>query len=79
MFVSAYTGEGIEELRERLARLLDDPDVEVKVLVPYTRGDLLSRIHSDGQILHSAHEADGTRVHARVPRALASALDEYAA
>ncbi|MGX6512223.1 GTPase HflX [Rhodococcus sp. SJ-2] len=78
VFVSAHTGEGIDELRERLGRMLEDPDVEVKVLVPYTRGDLLSRIHSDGQILHSAHEADGTRVHARVPRALASVLDEYA-
>ncbi|MCK0092171.1 GTPase HflX [Rhodococcus sp. HNM0563] len=77
VFVSAHTGEGVDELRERLGRMLEDPDVEVKVLVPYTRGDLLSRIHSDGQILHSAHEADGTRVHARVPRPLASVLDEY--
>ncbi|WP_226435753.1 GTPase HflX [Rhodococcus yananensis] len=78
-FVSAHTGEGIDDLRERLAGLVEDPDVEVKVLVPYTRGDLLARIHSDGQILTSAHEADGTRVHAKVPLALASALGEYAA
>ncbi len=79
VFVSARTGEGMDELRTRLAGVLEDPDVEVKVLVPYTRGDLLARIHSDGQILDSAHEADGTRVHARVPMALASALGDYAA
>ncbi len=79
VFISARTGEGVGELRTRLAEILEDPDVEVKVLVPYTRGDLIARIHSDGQILDSAHEPDGTRVHARVPMALASALGEYAA
>ncbi|MEE2031085.1 GTPase HflX [Rhodococcus chondri] len=79
VFVSAHTGEGIDTLRARIAELLEDPDVEVKVLLPYTRGDLLARVHSDGQILDSAHEEDGTRIHARVPVALASALVEYAA
>ncbi|ATQ27576.1 ATP-binding protein [Rhodococcus ruber Chol-4] len=79
VFVSARSGAGLDDLREHLAALLEHPDVEVKVLLPYTRGDLLARIHSDGQVLTSAHEVDGTRVHARVPRALASALVEYAA
>ncbi|MFZ2528010.1 MAG: GTPase HflX [Rhodococcus sp. (in: high G+C Gram-positive bacteria)] len=79
VFVSAHTGEGLDDLRDRFADLLEDPDVEVEVMLPYTRGDLLARIHTDGQILESAHVEDGTRVHARVPQALASALVEYAA
>lgn len=79
VFVSAHTGEGLDELGIRLAATLEDPDVEVSLLLPYTRGDLLARIHSDGQILSSEHEADGTRVQARVPAALASALGDYAA
>ncbi|MGU3582952.1 GTPase HflX [Rhodococcus sp. C26F] len=79
VFVSAHTGEGVEELQTQLAGLLKDPDVEVKLLLPYTRGDLLARIHSDGQILSSEHEVDGTRVHAKVPAALASALVDFAA
>ncbi|QHG83952.1 GTPase HflX [Rhodococcus rhodochrous] len=79
VFVSAHTGEGVEELQTHLAGLLEDPDVEVKLLLPYTRGDLLARIHSDGQILSSEHEVDGTRVHAKVPAALASALVDFAA
>lgn len=40
--------------------------------------DLMARIHSDGTILESTHEEAGTRVHARVPQMLASALVEYA-
>ncbi len=76
-FVSAHTGEGVEELRATLAELVSPPEVEVEVLVPYTRGDLVARIHADGRILGSTHEAEGTLVRAKVPPALASVLDTY--
>ncbi|SUA46569.1 GTP-binding protein HflX [Nocardia africana] len=78
VFVSARTGRGIDQLRERLAEILGGLDVEVSVLLPYTRGDLLARIHSDGRIISSSHEEGGTRVRARVPRALAPTLSQYA-
>ncbi|RBO96518.1 GTP-binding protein HflX [Nocardia puris] len=77
-FVSARTGAGIEELRTRLATVLGGLDVEVGVLLPYTRGDLLARIHADGRLLSTEHEETGTRVRALVPRALAAALSEFA-
>ncbi len=77
-FVSAQSGEGIEGLLDRLAEVLGGLDVEVGVLLPYTRGDLLARIHADGRILSSTHEESGTRVRARVPHSLAAALSEYA-
>ncbi len=78
VFVSAQTGAGMDELRGRLAEFLGRLDVEVSVLLPYTRGDLVARIHTDGRILGSSHEEGGTRVRARVPQSLASALHAYA-
>ena len=78
VFISAHTGEGIDELRARLADILGRLDIEVSVLLPFNRGDLVARIHADGRILRSTHDVDGTRVHARVPKSLASALHEYA-
>lgn len=77
-FVSAQTGAGIEELRERLSEVLGGLDVDISVLLPYSRGDLLARIHADGRIVTAEHEEGGTRVRARVPHALAAALSEYA-
>ncbi|MDJ0391774.1 GTPase HflX [Rhodococcus sp. G-MC3] len=77
-FVSARTGEGIDELRDHLGEILAWPEAEVDVLVPYTRGDLVARIHTEGRISKSSHEPDGTRVEARVPTALASVLTEFA-
>src|SRR5690625_1283854 len=72
--VSARTGMGIQELRELIAERLPRPAVEVDVVVPYSRGDLVSRVHSSGELLAEEHLMDGTRLHARVDEALAAEL-----
>ncbi len=79
VMVSAHSGAGIDRLRERIADMLPDPAVSVDVLVPFTEGALISRIHSEGIVLAEDHTADGTRLAARVPAHLAGALAEYAA
>ena len=75
--VSARTGAGIEDLRTVLARELPRPDVAVEVLLPYDRGDLVSRVHEQGDRVQQEHVAEGTRVRARVGQALASELAPY--
>ena len=72
--VSARTGAGIEELRALIAERLPRPAVEIDVVVPYSRGDLVSRIHSTGEVLAEEHLMEGTRVHARVDEMLAAEL-----
>jgi GTP-binding protein HflX len=78
VFVSARTGEGLEELRATIESRLPRPAVEVRALVPYDRGDLINRIHQTGEFLLSEHTADGTRVVARVNSDLAGELARYA-
>lgn len=75
--VSAATGDGIDELRERLAGLLPAPDHEVTVLLPYDRGDLVSRIHDEGTVLVEKHLPEGTAVQAKVDADLLAALEEF--
>lgn len=72
--VSAHTGAGIDELREQIAELLPRPDVTVDVVVPYSRGDLVSRVHEEGEIELEEHGADGTLLRARVSADLAAIL-----
>ena len=76
--VSARTGAGLDELRDLIARELPKPDIEVDVLVPYDRGDLISRIHEEGEILASEHVADGTRLRAKVTPVIEADLAAYA-
>ena len=76
--VSARTGAGLAELRELIAAELPRPDVDVDVLVPYDRGDLVSRVHESGEVLASEHVAEGTRLTARVDPELADDLAGFA-
>jgi len=72
--VSARTGAGIARLRVAVADRLPRPRAEVDVVVPFTRGDLVSRVHAEGELMDVEHVAAGTRVHAFVGRDLAEAL-----
>ena len=76
--VSAKTGEGIDELLQAIERNLPGPSIEVRALVPYTRGDLVSRVLQDGIVFEREHRDDGTYVHAKVDDELAADLAEFA-
>jgi GTP-binding protein HflX len=79
VFVSARTGAGIEQLRSAIERLLPRPAMEVRVRVPYDRGDLVARVHQRGEVLATRHTADGTELHVRVDQGLAAELAPYLA
>ena len=72
--ISARTGEGIEVLRARIDAMLPRPSVPVDVVVPYSRGDLVSRVHADGEIDVVEYVETGTRIVGRVDAALAAEL-----
>ncbi|GAA3964850.1 GTPase HflX [Thermobifida alba] len=76
--VSAHTGEGIPELLRAIAEALPEFEREVSVLLPYDRGDLVSRVHQEGRILSEEYTGEGTALHAWVPPLLAGQLDQYA-
>ena len=72
--VSARTGAGFDELLAAIERDLPSLLQEVDVLVPYSRGDLVSRAHRQGEVIGAEHDEAGTRLHARVPESLANEL-----
>lgn len=77
VFVSAKTGEGIAELESRVELYLNTVDAHVTVLIPFTRGDLVSRIHESGTVLREDYQADGTLIDVRLPQSLAGELREF--
>src|ERR1700753_1319364 len=79
VLVSARTGAGLDELRDALEEALPRRDREIKVVVPYSRGDLVARAHDEGEVLEVGHGADGTELLARVPPALAAELEQVGA
>ena len=56
--VSAWTGEGIDTLREAIAALIDD-DPESVILIPSWRGDVLAWLYDNGRVTQRAEEEGG--------------------
>jgi GTP-binding protein HflX len=74
--VSAANGTGVEELSAHLSEALPTPPVEVTVLVPYGREDVVARLYRTGEVLGHEETDTGTRVQARIPeRELAGVRD----
>jgi GTP-binding protein HflX len=77
--VSALTGEGVDALRERVAGALPVPPVEVRLLVPFARAEVVPRLYRNGQVLRTEDQPEGTLVVARVPEAELPRLAEFMA
>ena len=77
VLVSAKTGAGLPELLQILEDEVPNADTLVTVVLPYTNGSLVSRIHSEGEVLTEEHLEQGTRLEARVKPGLAADLDPY--
>jgi GTP-binding protein HflX len=69
--VSAETGEGLEELRSRIADSIRASLIRVELLIPFDAGDRLSELHEIAGDLEREDRADGVLVRARLPAALA--------
>jgi GTP-binding protein HflX len=75
--VSARTGEGIDSALAVIEQELPHPAIAFEALVPYSRGDLVNKIHQQGEIDTLEHTADGTLVRGRATEALAGELAAY--
>jgi GTP-binding protein HflX len=76
--VSAATGEGVDELRERIATEFERTLQPLELLVPYSEGSRLAELHELAGDLEREERSDGVLVHARVPTALAHRFAEFA-
>ena len=76
--VSAKTGAGLPALRDAIEAALPRLDVPVRVIVPYSRGDLVARAHAEGEVIAAEHTDDGTLLQARVLPHLAAQLEAAA-
>jgi GTP-binding protein HflX len=77
VLVSALTGAGLPELLQILEDEVPHPETLVRVVLPYASGALVSRIHSEGEVLSEEHLEHGTRMSARVGPQLAAELHAY--
>jgi len=64
--ISALDGHGIDRLLERLGEALPQPPIEVDLVVPFDRPEVVPRLYRRGQVLSVEDLPEGSRVRARV-------------
>lgn len=77
VYLSAKTGEGVEELLHRLAALLGPAGQEMELLVPHGEGRLLDALFRLGQVKEITYREEGIRVTAVVPQGLYARVQPY--
>ncbi|MEL6980844.1 MAG: GTPase HflX [Actinomycetota bacterium] len=75
--VSAFTGEGIDELLDVIGERLRDRTDLYELFVPWARGDILAAAHREGEVVEELTEDDGMRLRARFEPASANRLLEF--
>ncbi|AJT42796.1 GTPase HflX [Psychromicrobium lacuslunae] len=78
VLVSARTGAGMTELMEQISSSIPRPNVQLELLIPYDRGDLVNKLHqSDADILSQEHRETGTWLRVKVREGLAAELAPF--
>ena len=70
---SVKSGFGLEGLLHAIEKSLPHPSVEIDLVIPYDRGDLVHAIHESGEILLEEHLPEGTHIRGYADGALAEA------
>ncbi len=76
--ISAATGEGLEELRDRISDEFEAGLRPVELLLPYSQGGVLAELHELAGDLERENRAEGVVVRARIPSALIHRFAEFA-
>lgn len=66
LYISASTGQSVEDLLLRVENELDAGAQEVRLLVPFSRYALVSRLHAMGGVLEQRHSDEGVELRMRI-------------
>ncbi len=68
----------MDELLARVSDLLPAPSIELTLLVPYDRGEVISKLHVRNRVLSTEYVEEGTIVTVMVHEADVADLEPFA-
>ena len=66
LYISASTGKNVEKLLLRVESELEAGAQEVRLLIPFSRYALVSRLHAMGGVLEQRHSEEGVEIRMRI-------------
>ena len=76
--ISALSGEGLDELRDRIESAFEETLRPMELLLPYSEGAMLAELHDVAGDLEREDRPEGVLVKASVPAALAHRFTDFA-
>jgi len=76
--VSALSGQGLDELRDRIESSFEETLAPLELLLPYSQGATLAELHDLAGDLEREDRPEGVLVRASVPAALAHRFTDFA-
>ena len=75
--ISAKTGEGLPALLEKTASMLENTRRRVKLIIPYSDGNLTSRIRNEGELISEEYTPDGIMIDAVLDSGFLNLVKDY--
>lgn len=76
-FVSARTGEGIDELVARMEEMVSDQLRSLHLLIPHSRYDLINKLHRIGCVQHQATQDEGVLIQGHIPSSILDDVSDF--
>lgn len=75
--ISAKTGEGLPALLAKIASMLENTRRRVKLIIPYSDGNLTSRIRNEGELISEEYTPDGIMLDAVLDSGFLNLVKDY--
>lgn len=79
VFISAKTGEGLDELKSSIMKVISQGSKELRLLLPYDKGSLIEHLHRDCRVVSKEYTGAGIEVIAVCPADSYAKYREYIA
>lgn len=77
VYISAKTGRNIDDMLRMIKKLLPETKMHIKVLVPYDKGSVLSRIYANAVVKGEEHTDKGTVLDIIIDKKLFSVVEGF--
>lgn len=79
VFVSAKTGLNMDKIKDAIVQNIFDDEKELKLLLPFDKGDLASKLCDNANVLEIVYKDDGIHMIARLSKREQDLVKEYVA
>ena len=77
VYISTLTGEGIDELLDKIFDEVYKDNRVLEALIPYSRAELVNRLHKYANIISEEYMEDGIKIKVDCPKILCAEVENY--